>query len=530
MVPLLFLIGCIERVTDVAVPLDPAFYEGGGGDASTPAGASMSLGIPWDGDTSSKTDVKFQIGPQGAGAIQLDVIVPDKSAAGGVKRIGRIESDEPGITLSVPSAVTAFTIEVFQDPGSDGPSTDDPYATMDLDMSKLPEQPIALPLVVGARPAPGGGGGGVSEPWAGYAGETVQFTGEIATTSSGDIQVDFAEFDASAPGGQKRVGQLRLPQAGAFTVDVPTNVAKFRIEAFQDVEGDGPTQSDPYAELTVEVGKITADPASMTLVPGSRGAPGSGGNGQPDGAPGGPGGGGPGGAGEAPWSSWTGETITFNAKVVTPAAGPVQVDVAESDPTAQGGQKRVGQVHLEGSGVISFKVPTDVESFRVEAFQDPDHDGPSESDPYAELTVSTSTIGDPPTLTLVAGARGRPDGPGAGEGTPAAPPPGEGSPSLGSGPKVKISGKVTASRDLPVKIDLFKIDAATASGRTYLFKVSAVAGAWSAELPANLGPIVVEAYQDVAGDGPTGDDPKAAYSGALVVADSPLANVDLALP
>ena len=187
MLPLFALIGCIERVTDVAVPLDPAFYEGGGG-ADNPSGAASALGIPWNGSPGEKVDVVFAITSPTEGAIQFDVVVPDAAAPGGVKRIGRVESQEMTVTLSVPKTVPLFTIEVFQDPGSDGPSDDDPYATQSVDVATAlaAGAPVAVTLVLGARPAPseagpGGGGGGVAEPWLGAVGEVITFTAEILT-------------------------------------------------------------------------------------------------------------------------------------------------------------------------------------------------------------------------------------------------------------------------------------------------------------------------------------------------------------
>ena len=286
MLPLTLLIACIERVTDVAVPLDPAFYVGGGG-AESPSGAQGALGLPWDSVLGEKSELTFQIISLLEAAAQFDVVIPDAAAAGGLKRVGRVETQETTITLSVPIAVTTFTIEVFQDPAGDGPSSDDPYATQTVDVAAARASGKSVPvnLVGGARPAPseaggGGGGGGEAAPWLGFVGETVTFTAEVLSSEDGEIQVDVAEADASAPGGQRRVGQVRLPQSGAFTLEVPRSVTQFRIEAFQDRESDGPSTDDPYAELTTVVSTLTAEPVRINLVAGSRGAAGTGGAGR----------------------------------------------------------------------------------------------------------------------------------------------------------------------------------------------------------------------------------------------------------
>ena len=543
MFPLLLLSACIERVTDVAVPLDPAFYAGGG-EAENPSGAKDALGIPWADATGEKTDVQFTItGAAPEQAVQIDVVEADAAAPGGNKRLGRVETTTGSATLSVPKAVKSFSIEVFADPSQDGPSADDPYAAVVVDMGQVGSAPVAISLVVGARPAagngggggggvgPGGGSGGAQEPWSGYAGETVVFTGELSSTDDGEIQVDVAEFDATQPGGQKRVGQLRLSGAGAFTLEVPKTLEKFRIEAFQDREGDGPSTDDPYAELVTVVAQITAEPVALNLVAGSRGSAGSGGGAPPGGAPGG-GGPTPGGGVEAPWSTWTGSSTTFHATVVAPGTGEVQVDVNEPDPKAQGGQKRVGQVRLQGSGTLEFKVPSTVSSFRLEAFQDPGHDGPSETDPYAELTVKAAELSATPTLTLVAGARGQPAGPGEGEGAgaraPAAPPPEQDT--MPTGPAVKLSGKLNVKRAVPVIIDLFQPAEAAGKGRKHLYKLKPNGKTWSALVPQGIGPLEIDAYQDLSGDGPSGDDPQVHYSSPIVVKTTDLSDLDLTLP
>lgn len=523
MLPLFALIGCLERVTDVAVPLDPAFYEGGGG-ADNPSGAANALGIPWNGTPGEKVDVVFVITSPTEGALQFDVVVPDTAAPGGVKRIGRVESQELTVTLSVPKTVPTFTIEVFQDPGNDGPSDDDPYATQGVDVAAVVAAgvPVAVVLVLGARPAPSeagpGGGGGVVEPWQGAVGEVITFTAEIVTDDEGEIQVDFAEFDPAAPGGQKRVGQVRLPGTGAFTVDVPKTVEKFRIEAFQDRESDGPTTDDPYAELTTVVATISAEPVRLQLVAGSRGSAGSGGAGPGPGDPGpGGGGGGPGGApGGAPWESYEGARVEFSANLVASGPGEVQIDVNEPDARAPGGQKRVGQLRLMGSGPFTFKVPADFVSFRIEAFQDPGHDGPSPTDPFAELTVTPETVAAKPTLTLATGSRGQPTAP--------APQPGGEVP---TGPTVKLSGTVGLPGKAKIKVDIFKPAPAAGKGRDHVKTVDALGGKWEALLAPGLGPVEVEAYEDLTANGPSPDDPKAAYTGTVVIGTDPVAGIDL---
>ena len=517
MVPLLLLTACLERVTGEAVPLDPRFYEGGG-DAANPGGGAGQLGVPWASTPGDKVDLRFAVTGLDAGTLQLDVLVADPAKPGGVDRLGRIETADSPIVLSVPTSVKGFTVEILQDPGQDGPSDDDPYATLTIDMAALPEGEIPVVLVVGARPAPtgggAGGGGGVSEPWSGAEGARVPFSCVVSTDDEGEIQVDVTEPDPSAPGGQRRVGQLRLPVAGAFTLEVPATVQSFRLEVFQDRAGDGPDAGDPYAESTVTVASIGTDPLALTLVAGSRGAAGSGAVPAP---------GGPGGGGEPmePWADATGPTATFRATVVAPGAGDVQVDVNEADSTAPGGQRRVGARVLAGSGELSFAVPLTVKSFKLEAFQDPGHDGPSESDPYAELTVTAAQVATPATLTLVAGSRGRP-------GTPT-PPPAPGSADTPVEGTVLLSGTVRAPGAGKVAVDVFAGGAAAGAARKHLYKVETTDGAWKLRVAASLGPVEIEAYQDAVGDGPSPGDPRGRYAKDVAVGTADLSGLDLTL-
>jgi hypothetical protein len=525
-VPLLLLTACLERVTDVAVPLDPRFYAGGG-EADNPSGAGERLGPPWEGVEGAHVPVIFTVETPGEGSVQFDVIEADAAAPGGVRRVGRVEGASDTVTLSVPVAVKAFTVEAFQDADGDGPSPSDPYASIPVDMGTV-AGPILVKLVPGSRPAPGGGGagpgptggdGGVVEPWRDITGPPrVDFLGVIASPVEGEIQIDVTEPAPSEPGGQRRVGQVRLPEAGAFMLAVPTDREKFRLEAFVDLEADGPTDDDPYAELTVVVSSIRADEVVLTLVPGSRGAAGSGagppaGGGSPAGGPGGP--------NEAPWSDYTGPTRTFTAKVTGEWTGELQVDVTQPDPAAPGGQRRMGQLRLRGTGDIELKVPLTVDDFRVEVFADAKRDGPTDEDPWGAIEVTAQTIGKAATIPLSVGARGKPSAPAS------APAPAGGPPA--DIPFVRVGGKVSARLPHPIYVDLFTAPAG-AGGRKHLGKVEARDGAWTARVIPDLGPIVIEAYQDPDRDGPTKGDAKVSYPSPVVVGKDAITGIDLVLP
>lgn len=238
------------------------------------------------------------------------------------------------------------------------------------------------------------------------------------------------------------------------------------------------------------------------------------------------------GGGETPWGSVAGEKAKIKGKVVGPDDSEVQMDVNEPDAGSPGGQKRVGALHLP-PGEFELEVPLAVTKFRLEAFQDPDGDGPSESDPYAAKTVELPLTAEL-TLELVAGARtaranvpappGAPGGdpsagnPGGGEGQPGAPP--RPPDPFGDVEKITLRGTVAAPTALPVFIDFFKVDPTAPGGRSYLFKVQATDGTFTAQVPKDFGALDVEAYQDPNADGPTATDPRGRLSSPLTAGAS----------
>lgn len=243
-----------------------------------------------------------------------------------------------------------------------------------------------------------------------------------------------------------------------------------------------------------------------------------GGDGQPQG---------PAGGGEAPWSGVEGEKRKLVGTLIADEEYEIQIDVNEPDTAAPGGQRRVGALHTP-PGSFELEVPLSVKAFRIEAFQDPDGDGPSPMDPYAEATVDLSGELPALSLTLTAGARGQasataappgaPGGPGQG-GQPTQPDP------FGDVEKVRVSGTVTAPTDKPVKVDLFKLDPNVAGGRTFLVNAQPQGGAWSFDVPRGFGPIDLEAYQDLDNDGPSATDPKGRLVPPISVGEAPIEGV-----
>ena len=443
------------------------------------------------------------------GEMQVDVNEIDAAAEGGVKRAGQLRLAEPGpFEFNVPIDVKAFLVEVFQDPGNDGPSDDDPYAAQKLETAKLGGA-VLFELASDGRAramallAPGSAGD--AAPWADAGGARVTFLGEVASSETGQILVDVAEIDASAAGGVKRVGRLVLAGPGNFEIEVPATVKAFRAEAFIDRAGDGPSDDDPFGGLAVKMAEYKGERARVELVAGGRATQGA-----PDQGAGGSG-------SKVPWEDAAGDKKPFKAEIVASTTGKIQVDISEIDAAAKGGQTRVGHYMLSGPGPVSFAVPTSVTQFKVEAFQDPAGDGPSESDPYAEQVLTVAKMPDSVTMELAAGGRGKVTGGGDALTADA---------DLGSGPKVKVGGRVRASNLALVKVDVFKTDATARGGRSFVTKVEPRGSNWSIELPVDYGTIEIDAYLDFKGDGPTGDDEHVLTAG-VSIGSTPVMNLDL---
>ena len=509
MLPLLFLVGCLERVTGVAVPLDPRFYENAAG-ADAPAALRPTLGRPWDGYPGDTQPVSVLVTAPEADVVQVDFWLANPDTPGGQERIGTVEAAAgETLSLSVPVEVLSFRIEGFQDPDSDGPSEADPWGSADVKPAALAGT-VALTLVPGGR---GTSGTKQSEaPWFGIDSTRTRFTGRITSELENGVQVDVTEKDAAVEGGQRRVGAVRLPEPGEFSIEVPDTVAEFKLEAFQDLTGDGPSIDDAYAEAIV-TREAFGGGVSIALVVGARSMPktegsnASGGDGN-----------------EVPWATTGGQTVDFMATLRTPSDASVQVDVSEPDPAAPGGQRLVGKMRLNPvSGVLTIPlaVPVSVASFKLEGFQDKTGDGPSNDDPYGEALVSTSGSAGTLDLTLVEGARGRAGGPGGGQSGP----------DLGSGPKVRVGGAITHTGTGVVAVDIFKIDPTTKAGRSMVIKVEAAQGRWETRLPVDFGSIAITAYQDTNENGYGMDDPQRNYAPSPVpIGSSDVVNLDVALP
>ena len=97
-----------------------------------------------------------------------------------------------------------------------------------------------------------------------------------------------------------------------------------------------------------------------------------------------------GGADSIPFGDYDGATVMVRGTVTSPEEGPVEIDVRTPDPTAEGGVKGHGKIQLEGLGEFELRVPSALGELELQAFQDPDADGPGGADPFAAQKRASS--------------------------------------------------------------------------------------------------------------------------------------------
>ena len=244
-----------------------------------------------------------------------------------------------------------------------------------------------------------------------------------------------------------------------------------------------------------------------------------------------------------PWADVDGEKLALEVIVTAPADDAVQVDVGEYDPTLESRTKRVGSVQLAGPGTLTLEVPVAVTKLSLQAFQDLAGDGPDDSDPFAMAEVDLA--GDAKrtvTLALAKGARGQPAGNGGPSAAPA-PPGAPGGPTGGGGgrsgmdtlvlpegPRAALRGRITASRPLPVILDVFSPTPQAPGGRIFRGRTVVAVGDVQVEVSRAWGSVEVEAYQDLTGDSRSNDDPVAAGNRPFDVSGGDAGGLVLEIP
>ena len=262
---------CLERVTGEEVPLDPRFYaaveesrgsDSKGGGSSTPFASVEVDKITVSGIIVSESDM----------SVDVDVRVPNASSPGGMDHKGKILLEQPGeFSLDVPINLGSLEFQAFQDIDSDGPSGDDPFGSISVSVLSEDISDIKITLVpgvTGSAPihkevAPEEGnehGKGVPEnpdPFGGVGSDRIQLQGKLLCDDCTNIDLDLFTPDESSPGGRKMLGKMKLP-AGEYVVLVPKNYGYILLEAFVDLDGNGPSKDDfmgAYENNPIQIGE-----------------------------------------------------------------------------------------------------------------------------------------------------------------------------------------------------------------------------------------------------------------------------------
>ncbi len=355
---------------------------------------------------------------------------------------------------------------------------------------------------------------GPDTPFAAKDGERVLISGEMTSEASGSVDMDIMAPDASAPGGMAHLGKLLFDGPGPLTIEAPTGAGSITLQAFQDVDGDGPSDPDPFAAASVVVQDQDIVGVALDMVVGGRAlaqlASASGGSMFGD-----------------HQGEWTGVQLVAESS----SSSPLVVDLRTPDPNAPSGDAYLGKLQFPRPGPIAFEVPRGLGPITLQIFQDEDSDGPDATDPFVEarLHVGREDTLDLGSLTLRPGGFAMP-----GTAPAAAPAPSAAAPvfaELGPSP-VTLSGTLVL-RGLEadqVDLDVFAVDPAGQGGKRYIGKLKVAPGPWSFQAPAQVGGLHLEVLFDRTGDGPTGDDPRGVYAGnPVLVGGEDLDSLDLFL-
>jgi len=420
----LFL-GCLERVTGEEVPLDSRFTAqvahtvANGDDTAAPVHNDQvhrevtheeaEPPQPFEDVKGDRVVLSGQIVSDFPGAIDLDVSTVDEDEPGGLKSEGKQIFEGPGaFEFGVPVDAGELLLAAFQDLEDDGPSEADPYAEMIVEVTDEPISSLVLTLVPGGRANSKGGPAHKEVPppelFSDVEGERVVISGTISSDIAGPVDLDVALVDDSAPGGLDNQGKLMVKALGAFSLEAPAGIGTLQLAAFQDLNKDGPSADDPYAELRVEVGSVAVEQVDFTLVVGARNSAGAGGpehveappgfgSGQappPDGSP----------TQSDPFASYAGERVQVSGRLVWDGPGVVDMDLFTPDSSATGGRKLLGKLK-KNVGAFSLTVPAILDRLEIDAFADRTGDGPSGDDPRGSAKDIQLTDGDVTGLEIV---------------------------------------------------------------------------------------------------------------------------------
>jgi len=492
---ILLIGGCLERSSEEVKEIDPRFVELP--EEVSDAGTSGTLTNLLDEMEGERIDLIIDF--QGKEALPIDV---DLRGANG-KNLGKWMLVGPGeVTKSVPLAVGTLQIQAFQDLGGDGPTDDDPFGWIDVEMGELSPGVLTLILEEGGKLKHAQSMGHVGAE-SSVEGPTVQLKMQLRSPAESAVDLDFRS------GEDGLVYKAMLDAPGNHNISVPAELGKIQLQAFQDLTGDGPSDDDPFGWISIDITETDPEPVILVLEAGAKldlaASMGHGDVAQ---------------AGQVqPFADYTGAWTLLRGEISGGEERAVQVDFRVPDEDAPGGNLFLGRSILPKRGDYQLQVPRGLGSLVLEVFQDPGNDGPSDDDPYASVTLMVGDVGSlKQDIALRTGTRGQPS-----VETPTVEA-GSGDvlaqqtvfSDLGEDP-VQISGVLRFASGVGdiefIDLDLFAPDTSAPGGRRYLGKLKQKPGPYSFSVPRDFGALELEAFGDLDGDGPTPGDPFGRYTG-----------------
>lgn len=219
-------------------------------------------------------------------------------------------------------------------------------------------------------------GGGSRTPFATDKRDKITVSGIVLSEDSMAVDIDLRIPNSSAPGGMEHKGKILLDQPGEFSIKVPKSLGALELQAFQDIDSDGPSGDDPFGEIVITVLSEDISDVQLVLIPGANGAapihqvvePGQGeehGEGVPE--------------NPDPFGGFTVERITLKGRLSCEGCTNIDLDLFTPDESSPGGRKMLGKMKLP-AGEYEIFVPKDYGFILLEAFVDLDGNGPSKDD------------------------------------------------------------------------------------------------------------------------------------------------------
>ena len=426
--------------------------------------------------------------------VDLDFRAPDESAEGGRVALGKVALEKPGTwSLAVPLDFGPMVVESFQDLLNDGPTEDDPYGWIEIEIGSESVQDLEIVLEIGGLKKARLEFSMSTEPFAEYEGSLVSLSGVFDSQLEAVVQVDMRHGE-----NLEQLSKWLSLMPGPWSADVPENLGAVEIQVFQDKTNDGPSDDDPFGFASFVVGDADLNFGSLGLIEGGKLLLAEAkGHSEEMGQPG------VAGAAGVPFAEHEGPWTEIEAQISSELGGRVIVDVRVADADEVGGNRRLAGLSLEGPGTRTFRVPQGLGELILELYQDPGSDGPSDLDPWAQVVLQAGAVEQLSVeVELVSGARGQP-GSSAGAG-------GGGSLLSVGEEGISVAGKIVLSEGLEIEglmdLDVFTLDSESPGGRRYLGKLKVPPGDFSFEVPKELTLLEMEVFHDQAGDGPTPGD------------------------